>query len=204
MHPLLDSVPDGNLLLLDAEGGACYQYREADCRMILAVGQELDKVTDAPVARVGVVLREETLALLWACRLTRGQLEARPSSPLFHLPCHWVPRANSADDEEGVSTGREGGPLPVLRLLDDLLLLKPESAVALGVGDNQDDARWLIALVGLDERDGQKKAILFQEWWLVRLWQAMLMGAGACFSMPGSPLEDAFPKEVGEEEKDDE
>jgi hypothetical protein len=201
MHPLLDSVPEGNALMLRAEGGACYEYRAGNCRMVLAVGQKIDNDPGEPSARVGVVLREETVALLWACHLARGELEARPTSPLYHLPCHWVGRADSPEDgaEEG-PTKRGGGQIAVLRLLDDVLLLKPESAVGICVGENQDDAAQFVAFVGLDEHDGQRRAILFQDWWLGRLWQTLLMGPGAYFAEAGSPLHEAFAKTDAAEE----
>jgi hypothetical protein len=179
--------------MLGPEGGVCSEYEAAGRRIILAVGHEVDKDTGEPIARAGVPLREETMALLWACLLSRGDLAAQPNSPLYHLPCHWVGADDSQSEKAGEQLKKRGNTLlPVLHLLDSIFLLKPESAVCICIGDNSDDASPIVAFVGIDEHDGEKRAILFQDWWLKRLWETLLLGPGAYFANENSPLHDAI------------
>jgi hypothetical protein len=194
---LFAGVPEGNCFLLDAEAGACFEFAPGDCRIVLAVGRELEEDTEEFGARHGVVLREETLAAMWACWLTHGSCTPTPGSRLYRLPCHWA----SPDAPEGAQ--EEGAPGNLLRLLeplDHLRLLAPEGASAFAAGENADDAVWFVALVGRDGPTGERFGYIFRQDWLERLWQLLLLGPGATVAIPGNPYEALFEAVAGEDE----
>jgi hypothetical protein len=192
-HPMFADIPAEDIHLLVPEAGACFDFPEGGCRMVLAVGLGLDPDTQEPSLRHGLPLREETLAMLWACLLTRTYCEPRPGSPLHHLRCHWGYPGGPGDEAE--HGGQGDGLGPILRPLDRLCLLTPEGASAFAVGDNADDAVWYVGLVGRDEASGERRAYLLREDWLGQLWQTLLLGAGSYFAAPGSPYQALFEAE---------
>jgi hypothetical protein len=159
--------------------------------MILAVGLGLDRDTGVVSERHGLVLREETLALLWSCLLTRTSCEPLPGSRLYHLPCHWGPAEGDipeTDEAEAAPFGLQA----ILRPLDRLHLIMPEGASAFAIGDNEDDAVWYVGLVGREEQTWEQHAYFLREDWLESLWQTLLFGPGAHFAAERSPYREIF------------
>jgi hypothetical protein len=184
-------VGPANSHLLVPEAGACFRFEEGRCHMILAVGLGLDRDAGAVSERHGLVLREETLAVLWSCLLTQTSCEPLPGSRVYHLPCHWGP---ADTDTPGAEEGEEDpfGLRRLLRPLDHLHAIMPEGASAFAVGDSADDAVWYVGLVGREERGGERHAYFLREDWLEQLWQALLLGPGAHFAAAGSPYQGLF------------
>lgn len=189
-HPMFANTPAERMHLLVPEAGACFDFPEGGCRMVLVVGFDVDPKTRQPSVRHGLPLREEALAMLWACLLTHTACQPCQGSPLYHLRCHWGCPGKDGDSAAGDEQGDGIGPL--LRPLDYLCLLTPEGASAFAVGDNADDAVWYVGLVGRDEASGERRAYLLREDWLRQLWQTLLLGPGSYFALEGSPYEALF------------
>src|SRR5262245_1505608 len=136
MQEMFESVPEGNRFLLIPEAVFCFDYRDAGCRIILAVGQELDPETGEPVARHGLALREETVAALVTCLNALVSCQPTARSHLAGLKLDWGDE--SAGDEE---TEPEDGAFlgQVLDHLDHLRRLAPVGLSPLSVGENPDD-----------------------------------------------------------------
>jgi hypothetical protein len=190
-HPMFGRVVLANSHFLAPEAGACFRFEEGQCHMVLAVGVGVDRGTGAVSERHGLVLREETLALLWSCLLTRTSCEPVLGSRLYHLACHWGP-AEGKVAEAGAVEESSVGLEAVLRPLHHLHLLVPEGASAFAIGDNADDAIWYVGLVGTEGRTGERHAYFLREDWLEQLWQALLLGPGAHFAAEGSPYREIF------------
>jgi hypothetical protein len=183
---MIAEVPPNNRHLLLAEGGCCIDYPEEDDRAVLAIGQEARR---KGACRHGLALRQEVLAGLWAAVLTGRGARLRPGCRLYRLPCRW-PGAGRRAAKELELTGSGLG--EVTALIDWAWLLRPEGIVTLAVGDNPDDSYLLAGLVGSEERTGALHAFLWHQEYVERLWQALLLGPGACFASPGGPLWRAF------------
>jgi hypothetical protein len=199
---MFSQVAPADWHLLVPEAGACFRFEEGRCHILLAIGLGLDRGTGRVSGRHGLVLREETLALLWSCLLTRTSCEPAPGSRLYRLPCHWAPAVvEPAGAHEERDTG--AGLAALLRSFDRLHLPVPEGVSAFALGDNADDAVWYVGLVGRDEVTGERQAYLLREDWLENLWQALLLGPGSHFAEEGSPYQEllgatGYPKSVGE------
>src|SRR4051812_47819764 len=90
-HPLWASIRPGDRHLLEPEACVCFDFAEARCRLLLAVGLEVrDRAPrGGPRRRHGLVLREETVALVRTCLLSRAPWFPARGSRLYRLPCHW-------------------------------------------------------------------------------------------------------------------
>jgi hypothetical protein len=178
--PLVFSCDPGNVHALDGEAACCFDF--AGSRLVLGVGLVGASEFGAAGKRHGLVLREETVAVLRASIAGRVSIALAPSGPLYRLPCQWLPLEAEEErdpDEEERELPPDDPQGQVLALLDVMSLLRPEGVEFALIGDNPDDAAVLGALVGEEEGSALRRAYVLRDEFITALWRVLLAGPGA-------------------------